>query len=368
MLIEGIAEMRDVYINGRFLTQSITGVQRVATEILLQLDRDLEDGKISDIRLTILAPKDIVHSPNFKQIKIKKVGALKGQAWEQIELPFYSKGKLLVNFCNTAPVYKRKQIAYIHDTAILDAPEGFSKQFIQFYKFIFGRVTSRALHIMTVSNFSKKRIVEHYPKTKNKVSVTYLGTEHLLETDKEKNQILVNNNLRKGEYLLAVSSANPNKNFKVIADMLDRNEQLNKDVVIVGSITSKVFKNEQLENSNIKRIGYVSDEELTTLYKNAGIFIFPSIYEGFGLPPLEAMIHRTPVIAAHSASIPEILLDNAVYFDAKDSDELFSKVNKLLSDEELRHNLEIKGRNHAESFSWKKTANELYMKIKEHSG
>lgn len=359
--------MKDIYINGRFLTQSVTGVQRVATEILTQLDKEMENGNVSGLNITIIAPKSIVVEPNFKHIKLKKIGILKGQIWEQIELPLYSFGKLLINFCNTAPVYKRKQIVYIHDTAILDAPEGFSKEFIRLYKFIFKNVTKRALHIMTVSDFSKKRIIKYYPKAKNKITTTYLGTEHLKKINVEGNSVLEKNDLKKGEYLLAVSSANPNKNFRVIAEMLNNNNQIKRDVVIVGALSSKVFKQESLDNENIKRLGYVSDEELTALYKDAGVFIFPSRYEGFGLPPLEAMIHSTPVIAANSASIPEILQDKVIYFDSNDSNELFEKINKLLADKDLRLDLAEKGRVHAENYSWRNTANDLYLKIQKHS-
>nr|WP_318539447.1 glycosyltransferase family 1 protein [Terribacillus saccharophilus] len=358
---------KKIYINGRFLTQTVTGVQRVATEILSELDKEISRGNIKDLDIIILSPSKIIQVPRFRHIKIKKVGILKGQLWEQIELPIYTRGKLLVNFCNTAPVLKKKQIVYVHDTAILDVPEGFSDTFIKLYKFIFSCVSRRSLHIITVSNFSKCQLLKHYPKMKGKITVSHLGMEHFKNGIIPDNSVLEKNNIKSKQFILAVSSANPNKNFQVIDDMLSMNNKINKDIVIVGSLSTKVFKQESITNSSIKRLGYVTDEELKALYKHAYLFIFPSKYEGFGLPPLEAMIQGTPVIAARSASIPEVLEDNAVYFDNTNPKELNEKINEIIQNEELQIILSQKGRVHADKFSWNNTASILYKKISKYS-
>ncbi|NMO79580.1 glycosyltransferase family 4 protein [Niallia alba] len=358
--------MKQIYINGRFLTQTTTGVQRVAEEIVKRLDELITNKVINDHYFTILTPKDKIKDLKLKNINVKSVGYLKGHAWEQLELPCYSKREILVNFCNTAPVYKKNQIIYVHDAAILDAPEGFTPKFIKFYNILFQSFAKRAKKIITVSNFSKNRLEHYFPNMKGKVSVSYLGTEHISKIKSIENDFLKNNNLVSNEYYLAVSSANPNKNFQVIIDMLSIIDKPIEKFVIVGGKSSKVFKDDGANQSQyVTKLGYVSDEELITLYKNAKVFLFPSKYEGFGLPPLEAMSLGTPVIAANSASIPEILKNNALFFQYNDPKELLQKIRSLSENEILVEELSLKGLEYAQQFSWNLTAKHLYNIIKE---
>src|SRR6478735_1545533 len=102
--------MKEIYINGRFLTQRITGVQRVAEEIIRRLDKLISNKDIEGVKFCILTPKGEIRRLELQNISIKSIGTLKGHAWEQIELPVYTKSNLLINFCNTAPIYKKKQI------------------------------------------------------------------------------------------------------------------------------------------------------------------------------------------------------------------------------------------------------------------
>jgi glycosyltransferase involved in cell wall biosynthesis len=358
--------MNHIYINGRFLTQETTGVQRVAEEIVKKLDDFISKNIITNYKFTILTPRNIIRNLNLKNIHIKSVGFLIGHAWEQIELPLFTKNKLLINFCNTAPMLKKKQVIYVHDAAILDAPEGFTPNFVKFYSMLFKTYSIRAKRIITVSNFSKNRLEHYFPGMKGKVSVSYLGIEHISTKDSSNTDILKQNNLKSKEYYLAVSSANPNKNFKVIIDMLKKVDKPIGQFVIVGGKSSKVFKDDgSYDDSVVKRLGYVSDSELITLYKNARAFLFPSKYEGFGLPPLEAMALGTPVIAASSASIPEILKNNALFFKSNSSEELLQAIVRLTDEDGLDKRISAKALEHAKQFSWAKTAKDLYEIILE---
>ncbi|MFS0562939.1 glycosyltransferase family 1 protein [Terribacillus sp. 179-K 1B1 HS] len=354
---------KKIYINGRFLTQKTTGVQRVAIETIKQLDRILED---KGYKVMLLIPKESIINLNLNNIIIKQIGRNKGHIWEQIDLPLYVKKELLINFCNTAPVFKKNQIVYIHDMAIYDVPDGFSKEFVLSYKLIFNKITRKSKKIITVSNFSKDRIIHYFPHAKDKISVSYLGVNHFnIDKDDHKDKkILENFDLREKNYFLAVSSANPNKNFSIISSLLDKSlKKRDGEFVIVGSTNSSVFKNENMERKRIKQLGYVSDDELHTLYRNAKLFIFPSKYEGFGLPPIEAMRFGCQVIANKSASIPEILEDKVIYFDGNDVNSLeqaidVSNEGMPASSSELTSFVNGK-------YNWERTALHLLEKIEE---
>ncbi|RZT21377.1 glycosyltransferase family 4 protein [Fictibacillus sp. BK138] len=354
-----------IYINGRFLTQNTTGVQRVAQEIIKSLDCELLFYKGEPISFEILLPKNQTLKLELKNIKMKKVGHLTGHLWEQLELPFYCKKKLLINFCNTAPALKKEQMVFIHDAAIFSKPEGYSLKFILWYRLLYLFVARFSYKIITVSNFSKGELVRYLPNLKKKISVIPIAANHI-DKLKSDESILINNGLDKKDYLFAVSSMHPNKNFKLIINALEQMTSFKGQVVIAGSSNGKVFSKEKYKkNNNIKFIGYVTDEQLKALYKNAKAFIFPSLYEGFGLPPLEAMNMGCPVIVSNAASIPEVCGDAALYFNPNDFQELQNCFNLIYNDETLIKDLKRNGLRRSKKYHWSKTSEELINKIKE---
>lgn len=156
---------------------------------------------------------------------------------------------------------------------------------------------------------------------------------------------------------------NPNKNFKVIAEAMTNMTSLKAQVVIVGGKQSKVFANETMESDqNIIWTGYVSDEELVTLYKNAKVFLFPSIYEGFGLPPLEAMAMGCPVIASNAACIPEICGEHVTYFDPTNANDLAEKIQ--LFDQMKILNSKKGAQQFVKKYNWNDAAKKLLEHIK----
>jgi len=348
-----------VYINGRFLTQKTTGVQRVAREIIFALDNLKSNGLNHGINFELLVPKDTNLDEVFelKNIKIKKVGKLKGHFWEQLELPFWANKNLLINFCNTGPIFKRNQIVYIHDAAIYSRPIGYSKKFILWYKILFKLISIFSKKIITVSNFSKKELLIYLPNLKEKIEVSYIAANHIDKIFQD-DSILDENDLSKGNYFFAVSSMHPNKNFQIIGKVLSQYKNFNGQMVIAGGKNSRVFSNLEFEsNQNIKFVGYVTDEQLKSLYRNARAFIFPSYYEGFGLPPLEAMSVGCPVIASNAASIPEVCQSGAIYFNPDDPEDLVECINKIYHQDVK--DLSDNGLKRSKKFNWNKTAEDL---------
>ncbi|RAI92347.1 glycosyltransferase involved in cell wall biosynthesis [Paenibacillus pabuli] len=349
--------MIKIYINARFLTQTITGVQRYALELVKEMDQLIDRGEIDGNRyeFCLLSPSNIINEPAFKHIRHKAVGKLKGHLWEQLELPFYAKGGLLINLCNTGPAFNKNQIVTIHDAAVFNYPKAFSFAFRAWYKFLMVRLGKTSKKIITVSHFSKGELMQHCKIAEHKLVVTHLGIDHIHRKKAaagtiEKYGIQL-------PYVLAVSTMNPYKNFNLIFEVLPEIEAHNLNVVIVGSKNSKVFGEQTWAKSDaVNWVGYVSDEELKALYEDAAGFIFPSLYEGFGLPPLEAMALGCPVIVSSRASIPEVCGDAVLYFNPDSPKEAASQLIEITSNPELSKQMSYKGKDHSGLFSWNKCA------------
>ena len=315
-----------IYINGRFLTQTITGVQRYALEITRALDSLISDEKnLQKHEYIVIAPKDVLYSIKLQNILVVQKGVLKGHLWEQLELPIYSHDGFLINFCNCAPLFKKNQTVTIHDAAVSAVPHAFSLAFRTWYKLMFMWLGKSLKQIFTVSEFSKKELHKYYGIPLNKIHVTYNGIDHI-KIFKVDDGIIDREGLKDKKYILAVSSMNPSKNFALILDVA----KLMPDVefIIAGGSNAKVFQSAGLDvPQNAKFIGYVSDEELMALYLHASVFVYPSLYEGFGIPPLEAMMCGCPVVVSDIEIFHEVYGNSVEYCDCKDV-RLWTKVLK----------------------------------------
>ena len=329
--------MKKIYINGRFLTQNITGVQRYAIEIVKALDQYLNNSSLkNEYKFEIICPKNIRQKLILKNIEIKQIGILKGHLWEQIELPLYVKNKFLFNFCNCAPLIKKNQIVTIHDVAVCAVPQAYSKSFRRWYKFMYKILTSRLKKIFTVSEFSKKELNKYFNIPLERIDVTYNGIDHM-KNIKPDERIFSKFTIEKNNYVLAVSSLNPSKNFKLILETAKILPEIN--FVIAGGTNSNIFKEQGLEvTSNVKFIGYVNDEELVALYKYASCFVYPSIYEGFGIPPLEAMYFNCPVILSDIEIFKEIYGNNVFYCKLNCKNVFREKILELYNNKNLINN------------------------------
>lgn len=330
-------------------------------EVIKSLD---ELAANSIYKFVLLVPKnDNTPKLLLKNIKTVQVGNVKGHVWEQIVLPFHVKGSLLVNLCGPAPILKLNQIVMIHDAAIYTNKNNFSKVFLLWYKVMFKFIKSFSKKILTVSQFSKKELMKYCGISETKISVTYLGVEQIVERASD-HSVLDKFDLRGKKFLLAVSSKSPNKNFKAIVESI-KHLQYEKEVevVIVGTQNSTVFQsNVDLRTDRVKFTGYISDEELKSLYENASCFIYPSFYEGFGLPPIEAMACRCPVIVSYTSSLPEVCGESAIYCNPYDPFDIANKIDAVLNSNDLDQMIE-ENYIQARKYSWKKTASNLLMHI-----
>lgn len=342
-----------IVVNARFLTQSITGVQRFAIEISLRLKEILKE------EVVFVSPKDIVLREYARQLKVATFGKMHGHLWEQIELPLYLRrhgSPLLVCLCNTAPLYYGNKIVTLHDVAFYVFPKMFSKPFLVVYRFMIPRILKSAKRVMTVSRFSKQEIIKYCGTEADKISVVYNAVSGGFKYVEDKE-------LAKHQYFLAVSSLNYRKNFAAVLDAFKKFEEHNENgnLYIIGDMTNSSFVALDIDkyksNKRIKFLGRVSDYDLSRYYSNAVAFIYPSLYEGFGIPPLEAQQCHCPVISSNATSLPEVTGQSALFNSPYDIDGFVSNMQKLFDNPSLRNELIGKGLNNIKRFSWSDSAN-----------
>lgn len=340
-----------LFVNARFLTQHITGVQRYAIEISKQLKFKLRDGVV------FLSPENIVHNEIARNLGVRVIGKNSGHIWEQLDLPVYIKREgnpLLLNLANTAPVFYKNKICVVHDIAYERFPQTFDWKFRLFYKFLIPKILKNSRKIMTVSKFSRNEISQLYGIQSDRIDIVYNSVNTTFKNIRTEN---------KEKYILAVSSLHYQKNFHSLIEAFDGLGDENIKLFLVGEI-NKNFTNLNLlekikNNTNIIFIGRVSDEELTRLYSNAICFVFPSFYEGFGIPPLEAQSCGCPVVCSNAASLPEIYGDSVVYFNPYNVEDMRGKIQMVLNDENLQNELRAKGFENIKRFSWEESAQKI---------
>lgn len=357
----GVAALpRPVAINGKFTSQRLTGVQRVAHEFTSALARLLPGER----NPTLVVPSDHASDTLPPTVARRVVPRLRGALWEQLALPFATRGQTLVSLCNIGPLFKRNQVVMIHDVAVLDFPQGYSLKFRLWYRFAFWMLKRRARHILTVSRFSKERIVARLGVAPTDVSTIVSGVDHFGRIEGDPS-VLDRLGLAYDGYVLIVGSLAPGKNLARTLEAIARLERMRPELrfVIAGGSNVRIFGasalGERASAGNVTWAGYVSDGELKALYENAGCFVFPSLYEGFGLPPLEAMYCGCPVIVSREASLPEACGDAALYCDAHDAIDIAATIAQLMGDAELRRELREKGRARASRYRWDAAAKQL---------
>lgn len=355
---------QEVLINGRFLGQRVTGVQRYARETLFALDDLLAERAVAGLRWTLLVPRG-TPPPPLRHIAVETLGRLQGHWWEQTELAWRARSGLLVSFGFTGPWFTRRQIVTVHDAAVVRWPHSFSAAFAHGYRRLVRRIAARAPRTMTVSQFSAAEAVACFQAPRERLRVTCEGWQHLQRVTAD-DSVLDRHGLRGQRFALAVSSPTPAKNFVVIARALEALGGQAPCCVIVGAADAAVFRHvDSSASATLRRVGYVSDAELKALYQHATCFVFPSLYEGFGIPPLEAMACDCPVIASAVPALREVCADAAVYFDPLRADELAERLRTLFADEPQRQRLREAGRRRLGRFSWQASAERHLAAIRE---
>jgi glycosyltransferase involved in cell wall biosynthesis len=354
-----------LWVNGRFLGRKITGVERVAHEILAALAEKYLDahgihrGPKHNVQLHWAVPADFNGKlpPYGAEWDLEVVGQHKGHAWEQWSLARHRPNDWTLSLCNTAPLFRQNQAVFFHDAQVFALPDNFNWRFRLWYKCLLRIAGRRAKILLTNSSFSMQELAKFTGIASERFKVIHLGVDHMLRLKPELPEKVRQIKSEK-PWVLAVSSASPNKNF---AGALQAAKSANVHLVIAGQTNSKIFAQVAIDKSQVTELGYVSDEELIALYQKASCLLYPSFYEGFGLPPLEAMMVGCPVVVSETSSMSEVCGLAAKYCQPSDAVSIQQALEHILSlPGNVKAALSEQGKEHASHFTWARSAQTLW--------
>ncbi len=318
--------------------------------------------------LIYLKKPPLKHLP--KENKFFKYKVVKGPLWSQITLPLYfakevfqkEKPQVFFSPAHYAPRFcPYKTVVAIHDLSYFHFPNEFLKKDLYKLKNWTKYSVEKAVKIIAVSKTTKKDLIKFYNLPEEKVIVIYNGWERKKIKPKKPSF-----KLKPKTFALFVSTIQPRKNIVRLATAFDKfKKETNSDLKLViagkkGWLWKQIFYEiENLENKkDIVFTGYVNESELAWLYKNALFFLHPSLYEGFGLPVLEAFSWNLPVACSFAGSLPEVANEASLYFDPLNIEDIADKIKKLWEDKALREKLKKQGKERLKNFSWEKCGKE----------
>lgn len=343
-----------VVFNGRFLTQKESGVQRFSYQLLKALDallaRDGDGGR----RWVLLVPPGARPVP-FSRIEVREVGQGGGHRWDQALRFHCHRDDVMVNLANSGPLLRGRSLSVIHDAAVFRTPANFTFGYRTFHR-ILGRLLALRARIGTVSNFSRGELAISLGLAADRIAVIPNSSEHLLDVVPDPT-VLADLGLERRGYFLAIGSPVPNKNLVRAIEAFGRLERGRQRFVVVGSVDRAVF-GDGLSRipEDVVMAGGISDAKMTALLQNARALVFPSLYEGFGIPPLEAMQHGCPVVASRIPPVQEVCGDAVVYFDPLAGDSIAAAMRRLIDEPGLAEDLVARGRERVKRFSWASSA------------
>lgn len=304
----------NVLINGRFLTRKTTGVDRYAREIIKQLD---ELTYYSAIEMYLVYPAGVqIEQPlHLNRIRPLPWGSHSGTFWEQFEFPKALKqyNGIGLNLCGSGPLVN-PGIICIHDVSTRVNPHFFSRPFSLWHNIRLLFLTRRARSVITVSRFSKRELETYYPVTKGKIYVAPPAWQHMNEVQSDNDIFSKYPVLDERPFYYALSSLAPNKNLPWLIEAAKRNSDCT--IAIAGGVDQRIFGQEQPDGvDNTLFLGYVSDGESKALMERCSGFLFPTFYEGFGIPPLEALSCGAQIAVSDSDVMHEVYGDSARYID-----------------------------------------------------
>jgi glycosyltransferase involved in cell wall biosynthesis len=332
-------------VNLRTLGSQITGVQRYLLSLLPHLP-----SKLSSIKPS------------------RALQGIKGHVWEQFYLPTQLKRRLLWSPGNTGPLGVSRPVLTVHDAAALDHPEWFERKFALWYSALLPRLIRKVRAIITVSQFSKDRIVECTGVESERVRVIANGVDRRFQPIDQKIVKEATNRLGLTEpYILFVGSLEPRKNLKML---LETWQLANFDgaTLAVAGTTGHVFQRFQTGSmpKGVRLLGRVEDDLLPILYSGAAGFVYASIYEGFGLPPLEALACGCPVALSDIPAHREVCDRAAHYFNPFRTEDLLNKLEGLLRlDSSQRASLAEQGIRRAALYRWETAAAQTWQILEE---
>lgn len=356
--------MKTIVIDGRMW--GWTGIGRYTRELVANLQKIDTKNKY----IILMQSADATNwEPNAKNFRVKIADIKPYSFAEQLKFP----GVLgqarpdLVHFVspNVPIFYRAPHVTTIHDLTLVDYNTSRRSSVLwgakrMAFKLVMDAAAKLSNHVITPTNFIRQQIIERYGVDEKNITATHEGVKAPNERLKMKDEKLI-----EGEYLLYVGNFYPYKNLGKLIDAMIDVITINPHIKLVLAGKKDYFAEQLAEQVAVNGLenhvvftGYVDDEDLAKLYRHAKLYVFPSISEGFGLPPLEAMSYGVPVVAADASCLPEVLGDAVVFFDPLSTDDIASTVTSLLANDKERKRLGDAGKKHVGNFSWKKMSQE----------
>uniref|UniRef100_A0A5Q5CD67 Glycosyl transferase, group 1 n=1 Tax=Mycobacterium sp. (strain JLS) TaxID=164757 RepID=A0A5Q5CD67_MYCSJ len=339
--------MGPVHVNGKWLAQPLTGTQRYATEMV----RRLVAAEAVDLVLHVPRGVDVPPWASAPRV-LTRHAPVGGVVFEQLYLPVVTAGRMLLNFAGPAPLLKRCQLVTMHDATAFRHPHTFRRLFVAFYFVMYMLLARTARQVVTVSEFSAGELAEVLRVDRRRFLVIPCAADGLARITPVRPDLDVDG----GQYLVVGTLARHKNLTGAVAALTSSG----RDVVVVGAAgREQVFSAASGLESAATVAGRLTDAELAWLYRNSRALVFPSKYEGFGLPVLEAQILGCPVICSSAAALPETGGGGALYFDPDDTEDLLRRVEEFEVGDDLAGLLRDRGRANAQRFSWQLSADRL---------
>lgn len=292
-----------LFVNARFLTQPVSGVQRYAFEICLQM-------KKRSPSIVFLTPQAILQNECYEALQAQIIGSWSGQVWEQIELPHYlaKQGKYcLLNLCNTGPLVATNFMITIHDLSVWNFPQGHKLLFTWWYRFLLPRLARKAQHVFTVSDTVKKQLINKLALPSDKITITYNGLSTSVLSYRKTNS-------PKQKQVLIVGNFSAKKNtVNAVTAFLQSELSQQYECIVIGQQQHTFTNVDFPRHPKVKLYSNVSDERLWQYYESAEIVMAVAFDEGFGITVLESLYFGCKVLCSDISVYHELYTDY-VYF------------------------------------------------------
>lgn len=309
--------MNTYIINGKFMAEPMQGIVRYARELLLSLDKILDNNS----NITLAIPRNSKNVPNYRNIKVSIIGKNIGIKWEQFDLRKFvvNSNATCVNLCNVSPLFVKPGITVIHDVMYKVNPShyvSFRNKISRIWHMLqYEYLTRHEKIIITVSEYSKRDIEKYYPKSVGKIKVISNGWQHVKSYQESSDWRIRFPFAQPNEFYFTLATLAKNKNGKWVLNVAKNNPSS------IFIMAGRKYEGETIEiPQNVYQVGYISDDDACALIKHSKAFLFPSLYEGFGIPPLEALALGAEVISSNTTSLPEVLGNSVHYIDPYDYD------------------------------------------------
>ena len=303
-------------VDGSFFAKRLSGIQRYSIELLAALDRIVPPGLVE-----IVTPQG-VETPPYTNIKTVPFGTHKGGVWQQLDYPRYLKqrGAKGLATCNVIPLFGFRGIAVVHDVCYRARPDFYTdprgRLSAAWHRLQYRRIAKKAERIITVSEFSKSEITKYYGVPASEIEVVYNAWQQMERITPDDSIFAAYPQLKAGAYYFSMANLLKNKNFPWVL----RAAKARPDAVFAiaggGSLAAQAERLGLADLPNVLYLGYVSDGAAKALMARCRAFLFPTLYEGFGIPPLEAAACGAPeIIVSDTPCMREVYGPSAAYID-----------------------------------------------------